>query len=173
MKSDAHIEPKDDQKDILANKTAWHIVWFQTLKPSKSLFVVGLVAVMALAVHLAVVVLGVVLFAMGCRNRDRWCRMDITRKKAVHEFPPRCCRGAANRRGGGSRQGCVAVLLVSMVGVVQGVFTPNNNAELVTAVNACIQEDPEGSCPIYAAANNRGAMRDWNTAKVTSMTARE
>ena len=74
---------------------------------------------------------------------------------------------------------CFVVLLciVSRT-VVEAVCTPSNRAELVLAVNACINETPDGSCPNFAAASNsngcngggvNGFIGLWDVSRVTDM----
>ena len=60
------------------------------------------------------------------------------------------------------------MMLVLLVDVVHG-WTPANNAELSTAVGSCLAETSDGSCPDYAALNNKGVMSDWDTSKITNM----
>jgi hypothetical protein len=61
-------------------------------------------------------------------------------------------------------------MLFLLVDVVHG-WTPDTKTQLVVAVNACIDETPDGSCPTYAA--TKGAvMSDWDTSKITNMLGR-
>mgnify|MGYP002820873541 CR=1 FL=1 len=52
---------------------------------------------------------------------------------------------------------------------VEAVFTPENRAALKTAVDTCVAETKDGSCPIYAGTNSNGAMDVWDVSKVTDM----
>jgi hypothetical protein len=54
------------------------------------------------------------------------------------------------------------------------VFTPADKAALLAAVNSCLDETPDGTCPTFAASdatpgNPYGVMGDWDVSKVTNM----
>jgi hypothetical protein len=55
-------------------------------------------------------------------------------------------------------------------------FQPANRTALKTAVDACLAETPDGSCPIFADSNDAtgnpyGVIGDWDTSQVTTMEA--
>jgi surface protein len=55
-------------------------------------------------------------------------------------------------------------------------FQPANRAALKTAVDACLAETPDGSCPNFAASNDDtdnpyGLIGSWDTSQVTDMEA--
>ena len=54
---------------------------------------------------------------------------------------------------------------------VEAVFTPENRDALKAAVDTCVAETKDGSCPIYAGTNSNGAMDVWDVSKVTDMTS--
>ena len=51
----------------------------------------------------------------------------------------------------------------------EAVFTPENRAALKSAVDTCVAETKDGSCPIYAGTNSNGEMDVWDVSKVTDM----
>ena len=51
----------------------------------------------------------------------------------------------------------------------EAVFTPDNRDALKAAVDTCVAETKDGSCPIYAGTNSNGAMDVWDVSKVTDM----
>jgi len=67
------------------------------------------------------------------------------------------------------------VVLLTSGGGVQAVFTPADSAALNAAVQGCLGETADGSCPIFAASNDgtagnpNGVMGDWNVSRVTSL----
>ena len=97
--------------------------------------------------------------------------------------------GRGNTRTGGRRSCTFMVLFLLaitllVVDVVQAVFTPEignvlmasyGHGPLKTAIDSCLTETGDGSCPNFAASNDTtagnpyGVMGDWNVSKVTSM----
>ena len=63
----------------------------------------------------------------------------------------------------------LVLLLLFATRSVKAVFTPENRAALKTAVDNCVAETKDGSCPIYAGTNSNGAMDVWDVSKVTDM----
>ena len=51
----------------------------------------------------------------------------------------------------------------------EAVFTPENRAALKAAVDTCVAETKDGSCPIYAGTNSNGIMGEWDVSKVNDM----
>ena len=80
---------------------------------------------------------------------------------------------------------CVAILLhlVSKVTLVEAVCAPLSNADMRSAVNACLGEttaSASGNCPIFAAASNgagcnnggvNGLIGEWDVSQVTDMSS--
>ena len=68
---------------------------------------------------------------------------------------------------------CLFITLVTLPNCVVGVWTPTDRDALKTAVNSCLSETPDGSCPTFAASgvggNSYGAMNEWDTSQVTDM----
>ena len=64
----------------------------------------------------------------------------------------------------------LVLLLLFATRSAEAVFTPENRDALKTAVDACVAETKDGSCPIYAGTNSNGAMDVWDVSKVTDMT---
>ena len=69
---------------------------------------------------------------------------------------------------------CLLLVLFVFDAVVDAAFTPADRTALNTAVQACLQETPDGSCPIFAATNDAtghpyGAIGEWQTGAVTDM----
>ena len=52
---------------------------------------------------------------------------------------------------------------------VEAVFTPADRDALKTAVDLCVAETDDGSCPIYAGSNSNGVIGDWDVSKVNDM----
>jgi len=52
---------------------------------------------------------------------------------------------------------------------VEAVFTPADRDALKTAVDLCVNETDDGSCPIYAGSNSNGVIGDWDVSKVNDM----
>jgi len=89
----------------------------------------------------------------------------------------------ATRRGKtrtGGRRSCTFMMCVLfaatllMVDMVQAVFVPVNKNALKAAVNTCLRETGDGSCPTFAASNDAtgnpyGVIGDWDVSSVTSM----
>ena len=74
---------------------------------------------------------------------------------------------------------CVAILLhMASKTTVEAFCTPVNGTDLTTAVNACLKETPDGSCPHFAASSDspgcghggvNGVIGDWDVSSVTDM----
>ena len=74
---------------------------------------------------------------------------------------------------------CVAMLLhMASKTMVEAFCTPVNGTSLQTAVNACLKETPDGSCPNLAALSDspgcgyggvNGVIGDWDVSSVTDM----
>ena len=69
---------------------------------------------------------------------------------------------------------CLLLVLFVFDRVVHAAFTPADSAALNTAVQACLVETNDGSCPIFAASNDAtghpyGAIGEWQTGNVTDM----
>ena len=67
----------------------------------------------------------------------------------------------------------LVVILSGIIGC-QAVFIPADLAALQVAVNSCISETPDGSCPNFAASNDatgnpHGVIGDWDISQVTSL----
>ena len=98
----------------------------------------------------------------------------ITITKEEKKKPICNSRASSYHRRSSKRFGLpvLLVLLGSAVNVVQAVFTPEdgpwNTGPLKTAINNCLSETADGSCPTFAASN--GVMGDWDVSKVTRMT---
>jgi len=89
----------------------------------------------------------------------------------------------ATRRGKtrtGGRRSCtlrvwfLLAATVLAVDVVGAVFAPANRSALKAAVDTCLSETADGSCPIFAASNATlgnpyGVIGDWDVSAVTSM----
>ena len=69
----------------------------------------------------------------------------------------------------------VALLLICTIDSgVHAVFTPADRSALNNAVQSCLSETPDGSCPTFAASddvtgNPYGVIGDWDVSKVTSL----
>ena len=59
-------------------------------------------------------------------------------------------------------------LIIFVYGPAEAVFAPASLDELKTAVVACTEETPDGSCPDYAATIG-AAIVDWDISRVTSL----
>ena len=93
-------------------------------------------------------------------QRSKFNKKIIWMKKIIS---PRCCL----------HQVCsftLVLVLLFATRSVEAVFTPENRAALKTAVDTCVAETKDGSCPIYAGTNSNGAMDVWDVSKVTDMT---
>ena len=69
---------------------------------------------------------------------------------------------------------CLTLLLSFLFDHGVGSFAPANHGALKTAVNACISETGDGSCPIFAASkdatgNPYDIMGEWDISSVTSL----
>ena len=69
---------------------------------------------------------------------------------------------------------CLTLLLSLLFDHGVGSFAPANKDALKTAVNACISETGDGSCPIFAASNDAtgnpyDVMGEWDISSVTSL----
>jgi len=74
---------------------------------------------------------------------------------------------------------CVAILLhMASKTTVEAFCTPVNGTDLTTAVNACLKETPDGSCPHFAASSDspgcgnggvNGVIGDWDVSSVTDL----
>ena len=74
---------------------------------------------------------------------------------------------------------CVAILLhMASKTTVEAFCTPVNGTDLTTAVNACLKETPDGSCPYLAASSDspgcgnggvNGVIGDWDVSSVTDL----
>ena len=69
---------------------------------------------------------------------------------------------------------CLLATTLLMVDMVQAVFVPVNKNALKAAVNTCLRETGDGSCPTFAASNDAtgkpyGLIGDWDVSSVTSM----
>ena len=74
---------------------------------------------------------------------------------------------------------CVAILLhMASKTMVEAFCTPANVTSLYSAVDACLKETPDGSCPHFAASSDspgcgnggvNGAIGDWDVSSVTTM----
>ena len=117
-----------------------------------------------------------------------------------------CVAPATKRKGAVQRSGCggalnrcwyslllLLLMLLTCVDVVEGVFTPVNNADFRAALGSCscqsscygtddvgrqgtpdctggcLGETSDGSCPKFAAQNGNGVLGDWDVSKVTDM----
>ena len=75
---------------------------------------------------------------------------------------------------------CVAILLhMASKTTVEAFCTPANVTSLQNAVNACVKETPDGSCPNLAASSDspgcgnggvNGVIGDWDVSSVTDLT---
>ena len=68
----------------------------------------------------------------------------------------------------------VGFLLLVNPALVSGTFTPADRVALKTAVDACILETDDGSCPTFFASNDAtgnpyGSMAEWDISRVTSL----
>ena len=74
---------------------------------------------------------------------------------------------------------CVAILLhMASKTTVEAFCTPANSTSLQNAVNACLKETPDGSCPNFAASSDsigcgnggvNGVIGDWDVSSVTDL----
>ena len=74
---------------------------------------------------------------------------------------------------------CVAILLhMASKTTVEAFCTPANGTSLQTAVNGCLKETPDGSCPYLAASSDspgcgnggvNGVIGDWDVSSVTDL----
>ena len=74
---------------------------------------------------------------------------------------------------------CVAILLhMASKTTVEAFCTPANGTSLQTAVNGCLKETPDGSCPYFAASSDspgcgnggvNGVIGDWDVSSVTDL----
>jgi surface protein len=62
------------------------------------------------------------------------------------------------------RKVIIFLLLCKTIGAV---FAPANTDRLMSAVNSCISETSDGSCPVFASSN--GVMGEWDVSRVGSM----
>ena len=51
---------------------------------------------------------------------------------------------------------CFLLLLYCCVNYAAAAFVPDDRAALKTAVNSCLKETPDGSCPIFSKTNDNG-----------------
>ena len=73
------------------------------------------------------------------------------------------------------------LVLVFIVDFGQAVFTTGDWTKLNDAVDACLAETADGSCPIFAASNDandatgnpHGVIGDWDVSKVESLQDRK
>ena len=68
----------------------------------------------------------------------------------------------------------IGFLLLATAHFANASFTPTSRTALKTAVDACISETDDGSCPIFAASNDNtgnpyGVIGTWDVSSVTSM----
>ena len=92
-------------------------------------------------------------------QRSKFNKKIIWMKKIIS---PRCCL----------HQVCSFTLMLVLLFATrsaEAVFTPENRDALKTAVDNCVAETKDGSCPIYAGTNSNGAMDVWDVSKVTDM----
>ena len=61
--------------------------------------------------------------------------------------------------------GCIVTYLGCIV--VDAQFQPADRTALKTAVNNCLDETGDGSCPNFAKKDGNGVIGDWDVSKVT------
>jgi hypothetical protein len=116
----------------------------------------------------------------GSGSAGRSCRRS-SKKPGRARTSKKFGRGqrSAARRARACTSSSVLVLVVlalsCVIGGVQAVFTPADNAAFTSAKSSCLSETGDGSCPIFAASNVTatgnpyGVMGDWDMSKVTSL----
>ena len=120
---------------------------------------------------------------LGCMVEDDWLDYEANEAKYYRKKrkgrKKRMQRSRIQSSSFSSLWLCFVVLLciVSRT-VVEAVCAPSNNADLKLAVNACILETADGSCPTFALASNsngcngggvNGFIGLWDVSQVTSM----